>query len=278
MSNDDLTTLARIRGLLEVTRLVRSEADLTRLLSEIARAVKDALGFQVVVINVYRPAWDDFVVAAVEGGDEVRRALMGATYGWDVWRRVLDERYNRKGAYYIREGDFDWSEHGARFIPDLPATDDPQAWHAEDELFVPFRHSDGHLLGIMSVGTPENERRPTDAPLFHRQADTRGHLAREIAAKIGEPSRAHKREATRGPRTIRYRGEKKLVRTPLELPRGHGTRQLAADRLVESRQRRSRLALEPGHDQHVHVYPGQRFRSARNLRGLHGFAHPFIIA
>jgi len=165
MSNDDLTTLARIRGLLEVTRLVRSEADLTTLLAEVARAVKDSLGFRVVVINVYRPAWDDFVVAAVEGGDDVRQTLMGATYGWDIWRRVLDERYNRKGAYHIREGDFDWSEHGARFVPDLPTSDDPEAWHAEDELLVPFRHTDGHMLGILSVGEPLNLRRPTDDEL-----------------------------------------------------------------------------------------------------------------
>ena len=30
----------------------------------------------------------------------------------------------------------------------------PDAWHPDDELFVPMRHTDGHMLGIMSVGEP----------------------------------------------------------------------------------------------------------------------------
>ena len=160
MAADDITMLAKLRGLLEVTRLVRSEGDLTTLLGAIARTIRVSLGFQVVVMNVYRPEWDDFFVAVVEGGEDVRDALLGATYGWDTWRRVLDQRYERRGAYHVREGEFDWSEHGARFVPDREFTSDPDVWHAEDELFVPFRHSDGHLLGIVSVGEPESGLRP----------------------------------------------------------------------------------------------------------------------
>ena len=162
MAADDITMLAKLRGLLEVTRLVRSEGDLTTLLGAIARTIRVSLGFQVVVMNVYRPEWDDFFVAVVEGGEDVRDALLGATYGWDTWRRVLDQRYERRGAYHVREGEFDWSEHGARFVPDQETTSDPDQWHAEDELFVPFRHSDGHLLGIVSVGEPESGLRPTE--------------------------------------------------------------------------------------------------------------------
>jgi diguanylate cyclase (GGDEF)-like protein len=162
MAADDITMLAKLRGLLEVTRLVRSEGDLTTLLGAIARTIRVSLGFQVVVMNVYRPEWDDFFVAVVEGGEDVRDALLGATYGWDTWRRVLDQRYERRGAYHVREGEFDWSEHGARFVPDLGTTSDPGGWHAEDELFVPFRHSDGHLLGIVSVGEPGSGLRPTE--------------------------------------------------------------------------------------------------------------------
>jgi diguanylate cyclase (GGDEF)-like protein len=190
---DDVTMLAKLRGLLEVTRLVRSEGDLTSLLGAIARTIRVSLGFQVVVMNVYRPEWDDFFVAVVEGGEDVRDTLLGATYGWDTWRRVLDQRYERRGAYHVREGEFDWSEHGARFVPDREFTDDPHIWHAEDELFVPFRHSDGHLLGIVSVGEPESGRRPTDDEVDVLVAVTaHAALVMESAQEAGQIAR-HRR-------------------------------------------------------------------------------------
>ena len=163
--DDHLETLTRLRGLLEVTRVVRSQADIGAVLEAVARAIEQSLGFAVVVINVYRPAWDDFVVAAVEGDASARETLLGVTYEWDVWRGALDERFDRRGAYLIPEGSYDWSGQGPRYVPVRPATEDPELWHAGDELFVPFRHSDGHLLGVVSVGEPVSGRRPTDDQL-----------------------------------------------------------------------------------------------------------------
>ena len=55
------TTIARLRGLLEVTRLVRSDADVSTVLAETARILRETLGYQTVVINLYRPAWDNKV-------------------------------------------------------------------------------------------------------------------------------------------------------------------------------------------------------------------------
>src|SRR5690242_4584209 len=43
--------------------------------------------------------------------------------------------------------------------------DDPDAWHPEDELFVPLEDSDGRMLAIFSVGEPRSGRRPNGAEL-----------------------------------------------------------------------------------------------------------------
>ena len=75
--------------LLEVTRAVRSGADIADLLGPIARAASEALGFGTVVLNLYRPEWDDLCVAAVHGDPAVREALAGAVYGWDGWLPLL---------------------------------------------------------------------------------------------------------------------------------------------------------------------------------------------
>jgi PAS domain S-box-containing protein len=156
------TIFSRLRGLLEVTRLVRTGDEVPELLAAIARTVSDSLAFRTVVINLYRREWDDFVVTTVFGSDEAREALLGQVRQVSDWESLLDQRFLQRGAYLVPNGEFDWSEHQA-FTPDLPAPvgDDPNAWHPEDALFAPMRASDGSLLGILSVDEPISGRKPS---------------------------------------------------------------------------------------------------------------------
>jgi len=154
------TIFSRLRGLLEVTRLVRTSDELPELLQAIARTVSDSLAFRTVVINLYRPEWDDFIVTTVYGSDEAREALLGQVRQPKDWEPLLDQRFLQRGAYLVPYGEFDWSEHEA-FTPDLPVADDPNAWHPEDALFAPMRAPDGRLLGILSVDEPISGRKPS---------------------------------------------------------------------------------------------------------------------
>lgn len=143
-----------------MTRLVRTGEELPELLSAIARTVSDSLGFRTVVINLYRREWDDFVVSTVYGSDAAREALLGQVRQVSDWAPLLDERFLQRGAYLIPEGEFDWSEVEA-FTPNLPVSEDPNAWHPEDALFAPLRDADGNLLGILSVDEPISGRKPS---------------------------------------------------------------------------------------------------------------------
>ena len=156
-----------LQGLLEVSRAVRSGADIGSVLDTIAGAVSKTLGFETVVLNVYRPEWDDFYVQTVFGSAPVRKALLGQIYDWDSWAPLLHPRFLRAGAYFIPNDAFDWStDKGIRFVPDgEPLVDGPQGWHPNDELFVPLERSDGEILGIMSFGEPYDGLRPTDEQL-----------------------------------------------------------------------------------------------------------------
>ncbi|MFL5928990.1 MAG: PAS domain S-box protein [Gaiellaceae bacterium] len=155
------TIFSRLRGLLEVTRLVRTGAQLPELLAEIARTVSDSLGYRTVVINLYRREWDDFVVSTVHGSDEARKVLLGEVQQVRDWEPLLDQRFLQRGAYLVPEGEIDWDEHGASYKPDLPPSSDPNAWHADDALFAPMRGADGQLLGVLSVDEPKSGRKPT---------------------------------------------------------------------------------------------------------------------
>jgi diguanylate cyclase (GGDEF)-like protein len=156
-----------LRSLLEITKAVRSGADVDSVVDAIARVVGETLGFQTVVLNVYRPEWDDFSVATVHGNGPVRDALLGSVYEWSSWTPLLDERFARAGAYFIPNDAFDWSQDvGNRFVPaGEPAVAGPEGWHPNDELFVPLEHSDGQIVGIMSFGDPVDGRRPDDEQL-----------------------------------------------------------------------------------------------------------------
>ena len=158
--------VARLTGLLEVTRLVRSEQDLGALLPAIAAAVSDAMGYRTVVISLYRPAWNDFRVETVHGSPEGREALLGRERRWSDWEPLFDLDFESPGCFLLPWDQFDWSfDTSVSFVPDIEMADGPNAWHPEDSLFVPLRHSEGHMLGIMSVDEPISGLRPSDDDL-----------------------------------------------------------------------------------------------------------------
>jgi diguanylate cyclase (GGDEF)-like protein len=163
--SSSLPPISPLRGLLEVTRLLRAQEDLPELLAAIARVTGESLGYQTVVINLYRPEWDDFSVTTVQGSKEAREALLGRVRSGADWDRLLAPRFLRRGAYVIPAGAVDWSELGPSYVPDSEAGEDPDAWDPEDALFVPLRHQDGHLLGIISLDEPLSGRRPADEEL-----------------------------------------------------------------------------------------------------------------
>jgi diguanylate cyclase (GGDEF)-like protein len=156
-----------LHSLLEITRAVRSGADVGSLLDAIARVVAETTGFETVVLNIYRPEFDDFYVETVHGDADVREALLGSVYDWDSWTPLLDKKFMRAGAYFIPNDAFDWSkDRGERFVPSgAPTIDGPDGWHPNDELFVPLERSDGEMTGIMSFGDPRDGRRPDDEQL-----------------------------------------------------------------------------------------------------------------
>src|SRR5215210_1204855 len=145
MPAEDLNAIRRLQGLMEITRLVGGDESIASVLAAIARMLTETVGFSGVVINVYRPQWDDYEAAAVMGPSAMRDELLGQTYPASWIALVLDERFRRRGAYFVPDGAIDWdaAEIGARYVPPPIDDVDPEAWRPGDELFVPCRDSEG---------------------------------------------------------------------------------------------------------------------------------------
>jgi len=162
----DARELSGVGALVGVTELVRAESDLPTVFSLIARTVAEVLGFGTVVLNLYRPEWDDFRVATVHGDKEVQRALVGSTYSWESWTQLLDDRFLRDGAFFIKHGEFDWQKDiGKRYVPAREVSEHLDAWNPDDEVFVPLYGPGEELLGILSLGDPASGLRPSDEEL-----------------------------------------------------------------------------------------------------------------
>jgi diguanylate cyclase (GGDEF)-like protein len=145
-------TPGRLTGLLEVMGLVHDERDLGALLPAVATAVAEAMGTDIVAISLYRPAWDDFRLEAFHGPEEARAALSARTRTWAEWEPLFDPAFERHGCFLLSPG---------------------------DALFVPLRHSDGHLLGIMALGEAASGHRPADDDLLVLAA-LAAHIARAV--------------------------------------------------------------------------------------------------
>ena len=136
---------ASLRSLLEITKTVRTGADVDSVVDAIARVVAETLGFQTVVLNVYRPEWDDFCVATVHGNDTVARsaARLHLRLG------ELDASPRRSGSRARARTSSRTTRSigrrtvGDRFVPaGEPAIEGPEGWHPNDELFVPLEDSE----------------------------------------------------------------------------------------------------------------------------------------
>jgi len=147
----------------ESTALVRDEADLQVVLEEVCHAIGELLGYRAVVVNVYRPAFDDMHTSAAVGSEESVRELVGKSSPRETWVPLLDERFERRGAYFVPGDEFDWDGLGVdSYVPRIEPSNDPDAWRAEDALFVPLRDPKGLLIGVISVDEPQSGRRPAD--------------------------------------------------------------------------------------------------------------------
>ena len=144
----------------------RNAYEIEPVLRAVARTMQACLGFGTVVVNLHRPAWDDFETVVIEGSDEARETLLGQTSNAADWAPLLDPRFERRGAYLVMEGQYDWSQDRlTTWVPAGATSSDPDAWSPEDALFVPLRSAAGEILGILSVDEPADGRRPDDEQL-----------------------------------------------------------------------------------------------------------------
>src|SRR5918994_1552075 len=123
-----LPMIARLGTMFERTADVRDQNDLEDVLEDVCRTIADLLGYRAVVVNVYRPAFDDMLTSAAVGSEESVSQLVGKSSPRETWVPLLDERFQRRGAYFVPGGEFDWDGLGVEsYVPSIAASEELDA-------------------------------------------------------------------------------------------------------------------------------------------------------
>ncbi|WP_241996084.1 diguanylate cyclase domain-containing protein [Kribbella antiqua] len=158
MQNEPAVRLTAVRRLYEVSARMGAGRSLAETLQAVVDGVVTGLGFGIAVLNLRQPD-GKFEVIAVAGSPEAREALLGTVSSADIfdaefaiadhWGRLRFVPHER-----LPEGEV------IGWVPDVPVSDDPAAWHPLDALFAPLYSPDGELVGMLAVDLPEDQRRP----------------------------------------------------------------------------------------------------------------------
>lgn len=170
-------------GLLAVSHKLRTDVPLEDTLEEIAYAIQETVGFNIVLISVVedqqsetpmlrRVAAAGLPLNVFEEAKRIRQPVQR-------YERILSEEYRQGLCYFFPfQRQDDWATELHTLIP-MAETDEWQEghWHPRDMLVAPMRGGGGRLLGHISVDEPRNGLRPAQRTLeilaiFANQAAT----------------------------------------------------------------------------------------------------------
>jgi diguanylate cyclase (GGDEF)-like protein len=158
-------TVTPLEALLDLTRCA-GEQPVSVVLTSVAQTLREVAGFEAVVVNIYRPAWDDYEVVLVIGSEESRAALEGTSAPRETLMRLFSSEQQRlPGVFFLTRETTFWGEIDNVYTPDIPQSDDPTAWQPDDGLLVFLRDAGGVPLGFLSMDEPVSGRRPEDDDL-----------------------------------------------------------------------------------------------------------------
>ena len=150
---------ATMSTILDVSTSLIGSFDLDAGLTRIATAIRDALGFRVVI----------FAVRDARSGDFMRRAQVGLDDVWEDMRKTpvaasaielfLNSDFRISNSYFVSHTALQPSEHGV-FIRSDEAQSWLDEWHDNDMLIVPLGSGE-EMIGYLTVRDPHDRALPT---------------------------------------------------------------------------------------------------------------------
>ncbi|MGD9140338.1 MAG: ATP-binding protein [bacterium] len=158
--------IARIRAsnlarILEISNRINANLELYPLLNQIVEAVRDSLGFRMVLLRILNEDTGCFEAKAFAGLDQAAIEKLSANeVPLATFKTWMTEEFEVSGSYFIsHEHEFWRYMEDEVYVPDLGERKNGE-WHPMDSLFVPLWTRDQRLIGYLSVDDPMDRKVP----------------------------------------------------------------------------------------------------------------------
>src|SRR5262249_29046051 len=145
--------------ILEVANGLIGSFDVDELLTLIAKAIRAALGFEIVVFALRDPKRDEFIRRAHAGLDDVWEEMRKKPVSRAEIAPFFAREFRVLNSFFVSHTALQQSEQGVFIKHDepLPRADE---WHENDILIVPLGSGE-QMIGYLSVRDPEDGKVPT---------------------------------------------------------------------------------------------------------------------
>jgi PAS domain S-box-containing protein len=159
----------QLSNLFAISQAFRSNQPLENVLDDVAHAIQETVGFDVVVISLVEgdPSTPGALmlrrVAAAGVPVTVFEEMKATRSPWAVAEAAMRDEFRISQSYYFPAERLEvvagMDTYETSKIP--PGPRQPGQWHPNDMLLIPLRGSDGQPLGMISVDDPRDRRIPT---------------------------------------------------------------------------------------------------------------------
>jgi signal transduction histidine kinase/HD-GYP domain-containing protein (c-di-GMP phosphodiesterase class II) len=151
--------------ILEVGNSINSHLDLDLVLSQVVNAVRESLGFKIVLLRMLNEEEAVLEAKAFAGLEaDAMNMLEESKISEEQFRSWMREEFRISGSYFISHTRNFWGDDDGGYVPNLGERAEGE-WHADDVLFVPLWTLDQTLLGYLSVDDPADRLVPDRATI-----------------------------------------------------------------------------------------------------------------
>ena len=148
----------------ELGRAFRTDQSVEETLESVARAIRESVGFEIVVVSVLDAAGQSLRHVAHAGlSESLADKLSKKLVSWDVVQRYLSDEYRLSGSYLIPRSDSRAliANLGLISTTEKLRKGEVGRWQPGDVLLVPLRSSSDEIIGLLTVDQPRDGHIPT---------------------------------------------------------------------------------------------------------------------
>jgi diguanylate cyclase (GGDEF)-like protein len=149
-----------MRTVLDVSNKVLRQLNVDAAFTQVAHAIRSALGFEVVVFALRDPKTGEFIRRAQVGLEDVWDEMKKKRLSEEQVKSFFNPEFLMSRSFYVPNSALRHSESETFILPEDPSTSLLEEWHENDTLFVPLQSGE-ETLGYLSVREHQERRRPS---------------------------------------------------------------------------------------------------------------------